>query len=139
MAARMRRRKVIETWSGQIVMPDVSTERLKDTKESDVLSSIRAVLEKMPDVHVMRNSSGRIRVRNFWMPIGLGKGSADLVAIVAPHGRWLCLETKRPRGGRVDPDQERWLANMRALGAVCGVVRSTEEALALVAEARRAA
>lgn len=137
MAAR--KKSPVEAWNGQRLLPDVSTEKPADVVESTVLGRIRAVLERMPDVHVMRNNVGLFKSGRRWIRTGLGKGSSDIVAIVGPHGRWLCIETKRPKGGRTSEDQEKWIAAMRALGAVAGVVTTIEEAVAMVAEARKAA
>jgi hypothetical protein len=67
---------------------------------------------------------------------GLAPGSADLVAVVAPHGRLCSLELKAP-SGRLRPEQEAWIARMRNLGAVAGVARSVEDAELLVDLARK--
>jgi hypothetical protein len=69
---------------------------------------------------------------------GLCPGSSDLIAIVAPRGRLAAVELKSERG-RLRPEQEAWLARMRALGAVAGEVRSVEEAETMIAEAQRGA
>jgi hypothetical protein len=133
-----RSSKPKETWTGQRILDGVPTERPADVVEATVLGKIRAVLEKMPDVHVMRNSVGAVRSGSRWIKYGLARGSSDLVAIVAPHGRWLCIEVKRPKGSRYEKDQLQWLENMRAMGAVAGVCTTVEQAVALVAEARKA-
>lgn len=85
-------------------------------------------------VLVFNNPVGVAKLRSgFWSHVGLGKGSSDLVCIVKTPsgvGRWLCLELKRAKGGRVAAEQERWLAMVRRWGAYSAVVRSVEEALA---------
>lgn len=84
-------------------------------------------------VLVFNNPVGVAKLRSgFWSHVGLGKGSSDLVCVVkmpSGHGRWLCLELKRAKGGRVSKEQERWLAMVRRWGAYGAVVRSVEEAL----------
>lgn len=66
-------------------------------------------------------------------------GEADLEVIPRdPRGRALpsvFIEIKRPKGGVVSPQQERWLAARRAEGHIAGVARSPEEAIALVEQA----
>ncbi len=138
MAAR-RPKAPIEEWTGQVVLPEVSVERPRDVKESTVLASIRAVLERIPGVIVLRNNVGAAKLRGFWVRFGLGKGSSDLVCIIAPTGRACFIETKRPKGGRLSKEQEQFIANMRAMGAVAGVAHSVDDALALVREAKGAA
>lgn len=66
---------------------------------------------------------------------GLPPGVSDLVGWVTMDGvaRFLALECKAERGGRVSPDQERFLATVRAAGGLSAVVRSPEEALAAIA------
>lgn len=71
--------------------------------------------------------------------VGLGRGTADLIGIVPPHGRFLAIEMKKPgySPSDVDPNQRRWLATVRRYGAVAGIASSEAEALALLEEARR--
>jgi hypothetical protein len=83
---------------------------------------------------------------------GVQKGSADNVgwetveieitpAMVGRKIRWavfLCIESKRSRGGRLEPDQRTWLEQVRQAGGIAVVARSSEEARAAV-EAERAA
>lgn len=70
---------------------------------------------------------------------GLGKGTADLFCIVAPFGRVLFIEVKRPstRNRKRDELQRKRAACVRRHGGVSGVATSVEEALELLAEARR--
>ncbi len=70
---------------------------------------------------------------------GLGRGVADTISIVPPHGRFLAVEVKRPKysPSDVSDDQRRWLAAVRHFGGVSGIATCVAEALALVAEARQ--
>jgi hypothetical protein len=120
---------------GQALMSHAPTkERLES--EAALMKRVVNVLE-MSGVCVLRNTVGFTLYMGRGVTFGLGKGSADLVCIVPPLGRWLCLELKRTKGGKVTPEQEAWLAGVRKFGAVAGVVRSVDEALTLLAEARR--
>jgi hypothetical protein len=55
--------------------------------------------------------------------------------VLAPHGRLLALEVKRP-GEYPTEDQRRWLAFVRSMGGFACVVRSVGEAIAAVQRAR---
>lgn len=67
---------------------------------------------------------------------GLPPGFSDLFGWVTMDGvaRFLALECKSERG-RVSPDQARFLAAVQAAGGLSAVVRSPEEALAVVRRA----
>lgn len=69
---------------------------------------------------------------------GLGLGVADLILCVAPHGRFLGIEVKRPgrKEGTSSP-QKCWLAVVRRFGGVTGVATNVAEAMALLEEASR--
>lgn len=101
--------------------------------EAAIQSAIRTALGRMPDVMLMRNANGS--------PIpgahyGLPKGSADLIGVLAPTGRFLALEVKTPTG-RIRPEQLQHLAVVRRFGGFGAVVRSVEEAVAAVERARK--
>lgn len=66
---------------------------------------------------------------------GLAVGSADLIGIVLPFGRFLSIEVKSD-SGRMTQAQTDWIKIVRSFGGVAGVARNVEEALALVEEAR---
>lgn len=109
-----------------------------DESESSVLRKVHDALAACGGVHVMRNNVGTARRGRCHIRYGLEVGSADVVAIVAPYGRWLCIETKRPKNKDAETHQLKWLDKMRRYGAVCAVVRSPEEVFPLVELARKA-
>jgi hypothetical protein len=123
-------------WRGQVTL-GVGEKVRRAEPEASVLQRVQEALWVAGGVHVMRNTVGFVKKGQRGIKYGLGVGSSDVVAIVAPFGRWLCIETKRGKGGVVEPEQEAWLAKMKTYGAVVGVCRSPEEALVLVEEARR--
>ncbi len=88
-----------------------------------------------PSLLVLRNAIGKDRETH--VVYGLGTGSPDLVAILAPWGHLLGLEVKCP-GEYPDPDQRVNHALWRRKGATVYVVRSVEEAVRAVAETRAA-
>lgn len=134
----MRARKVREDWRGQVLMECAPVKRVEP--EASVLKRVQEALWAVGGVHVMRNNVGAIKKGSRFIRYGLdGKSSSDLVAIVAPFGRWLCIECKRGDGGNgiEEKDQLVWLEKMRRYGAVAGICTTPEQALALVEEARR--
>ncbi len=100
------------------------------TLESDVQRSIRQALGLVPGLACWRNNTGvYFDKRNVPIRYGLCVGSSDLIGLY--QGRFLALEVKRP-GGKLSPDQERFLALVTKLGGVAAVVHSAEEALACI-------
>lgn len=70
---------------------------------------------------------------------GLGEFAADVLCVVPPYGRTCFIEVKRPtnRNAKRDENQRQWAKWIRRYGGVAGVATCIEEAMALVAEARR--
>lgn len=66
---------------------------------------------------------------------GLCLGASDNIGIVAPHGRFLALEWKNARG-RLTKEQTMFLDLVNARGGVGRCVRTEEDAMAAVEEAR---
>lgn len=93
-------------------------------------------------VRLFRNNTGTLYDRQ-GRPVqfGLAKGSADLIGwrtiTITPDmvgqtvAVFTSLEVKTPTG-RVSPEQRQWLEAVQAAGGVAGVVRSVEEAEALL-------
>jgi hypothetical protein len=103
--------------------------------EGKLSDAIRDALATEPGLRVMRNSVGVVKSRGRFYHTGLGNGSADLICVLAPAGRLVALEVKTD-DGEATPEQEGWLADMRALGAFAAVVRSPLQALAAIRRAR---
>lgn len=61
-------------------------------------------------------------------------GQSDIIGVLA-GGRFLAIEAKRPKGGRLSPEQETFLDRVSDLGGLALVVRSTEELEADLKEA----
>jgi hypothetical protein len=113
------------------------------------------------DVRLFRNNVGTLLdKRGVPVKFGLAPGSADHVGLVAPHGRFLSIEWKKP--GYTPPSagtlanarshragckceachynaQLDWRDTVRKFGGVAGIVDNVADALALVEEARRPA
>jgi len=90
----------------------------------DLLSRYKGVLR------LWRNNSGAFKTEggNFIRYGALG--SPDILGILKP-GKIVCIEAKSSRG-KLSEHQERWLQEARDLGALVGVVRSVDEAIALI-------
>jgi len=99
--------------------------------EREIVRRIRETLNAIPDVRFFRNNCGVDTTRG--VRYGLGVGSADLIGLVA--GKFVALECKTMKG-RLSDDQRLWMAAVRRLGGVAEVVRSVEEALAVVQRVR---
>ena len=64
---------------------------------------------------------------------GLPKGFSDLFGFRIPDGRAFFIEVKAPTG-RVRPEQQNFIEQMRSNGALAGVARSVEEARKIIME-----
>lgn len=113
--------------------------------ETRLQQDIRLALGLEKDLTLWRNNVGKATAYDDKTPdkpryikFGLAPGSADLVGILAPAGRWFALEVKTPTG-RVEPEQEEWLALVRRLGGFACVVRSVDDAHAALGRARTGA
>lgn len=78
---------------------------------------------KTPAGHTVISDARMIKV-------GLCTGSADIIGI-APDGRFLAVEVKKP-AGRVTREQKWFLDAVEHAGGVAGVARSGDDAVALV-------
>lgn len=135
-AARKPKEKESYEWTGQKRMP-FNLSRAVVELEKSLQSRIHMAVAAAGGVMVMRNNVGLVKKGPHWIRYGLGNGSADLIAVVAPWGRFLGIEVKRTKGSKVREDQERWLAVIRRYGGVTGIAKSVEDALRLVEEARQ--
>jgi hypothetical protein len=106
-------------------------------KESQILRSIMLALGNEEGFRLWRNNTGVLSdVTGRAVKFGLAPGSADIIGILAPYGRMICLEVKSETG-RVREEQEGWGRIIREMGGVYAVVRSVEEAKTILDQARR--
>ena len=129
--------------------------------EQDLSNRARLEVGAQPDVRLFRNNVGVLKdLRGIPVSYGLLKGSADSIGLVAPYGRFLSIEYKRPGTPSLTPDQwahvrkvridrsdckcarchmarqEDWRDMINRFGGVAGIVDSVEGAMALVEQAR---
>ena len=100
--------------------------------ESQIQSTVHRVLGKRPDVRLFRNNVGAYKdPTGTFRRFGLCVGSADLIGWVMVDGRaiFLSVEIKTPIG-KLSPEQETWLRNVKRMGGIAFIARSPEEALA---------
>lgn len=78
-------------------------------------------------IYCWRNNSGMLRDRR-GIPVRFGKvGSSDILGI-APDGRFLAIEVKRPDGSwKLQPSQEEFLAEISRRGGYAGVATCPED------------
>lgn len=130
----MAKSKKVETeWSGQTRL--LPGPKLIESEKS-VLDAIRTAVVAAGCI-CMRNNVGATKAAGRFIRWGLGKGSADLICVVPPHGRFLGIEVKRPKKSETTPDQLVWAEGIRRYGGVAGVAKNVGEAMLLVAEAKR--
>ena len=105
--------------------------------ENNIQADIIAALGAQADLRLFRNHqmSGKTTGGAF-TKAGLPPGSSDLVGILAPMGRWFCLEVKKP-GEKPRPNQRAWAEMVRSLGGFATWCDSVESALAALERARR--
>lgn len=97
--------------------------------EGRIQDEIVLAIGKRPDCVVWRNTTGQYRDGPRVIRYGLAVGSADL--IVCARGRFVALEVKTPTG-RQSEHQRQFEAHVKRAGGVYAVVRSVEEALAVI-------
>lgn len=105
--------------------------------ETILQAKIRAAVNALPWCRFWRNSVGFDDGHK--IKYGLAKGSSDLIGMVqmtAGVGRFVGLEVKTPTG-RMEPEQVIFRDTVNKFGGRAYVVRSVEDALAAVEDARR--
>lgn len=96
--------------------------------EAHILAETLLALGALRTLRVWRNNSGGLRDGNGRLiRFGL-KGSADIIGIMAPYGRFLAVETKAP-DGVLSEQQERFRDMVIAMGGVYIVARSAFDAI----------
>lgn len=107
--------------------------------EAEVLKAVMALVKRHPKVEMAwRQNSGTFQEHNQdgstrYIRANTAKGMSDIAGVLK-DGRSLFIEVKRP-GGQLMPHQKEFLDRVKAAGAVAGVARSVEDALALLESA----
>jgi hypothetical protein len=100
------------------------------TKEIDIQNSIRLALNPFAivfraNVGIFSTADGRK------ISTGLPKGFSDLFGFRKSDGRIFFIEVKNEKG-KLRADQEHFLETMKKHGAIAGVARTPEEAIAII-------
>lgn len=111
------------------------TRKVAKKPETLLSDAIRGALSLEPGLLIWRNSNGVFRARGFVVHAGLPSGSADLIGVLGPAGRFVAIEIKMP-GQKADLHQAQWLEGVRRAGGFACVVTSVEEARAAIKRAR---
>jgi hypothetical protein len=99
--------------------------RVRSKREKDVLAELLRWLS-LKGVFCWRNNSGAGTLRSGHFVRFGAPGSADILGLLSPSGRFLAVEVKRP-GGRPTERQGAWLEAVRAAGGVAVCASSIEE------------
>jgi hypothetical protein len=101
-------------------------------KEIDVQNSIRLALN--PYAIVFRANVGSFKTADGRVvTTGLPKGFSDLFGFRKSDGRIFFIEVKNEKG-KLRKEQAHFIETMKEKGAIAGVARSPEEAIALIKE-----
>jgi hypothetical protein len=103
------------------------------TPENRVKAEVLKYL-KVRHIKAWSNPSGAVRIRpGKFMSFGK-KGSADIIGLLPPDGKFIAIETKAP-DGRLSPEQKQFLEEIRGLGGMAILARSYRDIEAALIEA----
>lgn len=92
--------------------------------EADVLKQCLDYL-KIKGIYAWRNNTGAYKKGGFYIRYGK-VGSSDILGIMN-DGRFLAVECKREKGGKLSEEQIDFLNAIKSRGGVAVCVRSVEE------------
>ena len=122
-------------------IPGVGSPMAQAAPETNLQNDGRLCIGSLPFVRLYRNNTGTLTdSRGVPVSYGLAIGSADTIGLVAPYGRFLSIEWKRP--GWTGPSGERerkrhesqlnWQAQINGMRGVAGFAQSLHDGLRLV-------
>jgi len=104
--------------------------------ETRLVKEILLALGNESDLIVWRNNTGKLADANGrWVTYGLGVGSADIIGVLGPWGRFIALEVKRP-GAKQRAEQINWERAVVGQAGFYLVVHSAAEAIGAIRDAR---
>ena len=105
----------------------------KDVPESEVVAEVKAII-KTTGIKLQRINTGCFQIgegRNRRYIKTADAGTCDFEGY-DNHGRFVAIECKRPKGGRLSPAQKWRIDDINAKGGVAFVAHSGEEAMELL-------
>ena len=100
-------------------------------REAQVLNAVLHYLRLLHDVGwVQRMNVGAFEADDRYLRFGWA-GASDIIGQMR-DGRFLAIECKRERGGKVTEAQQAFIDKVRRFGGVAGVVCSVDEAALLI-------
>jgi len=106
-------------------------------RETPILRAVHEAIVRTGLALLWRNNVGVATYGGARVVYGLGLGSADLVGVLRPSGRAFALEIKTATG-RMSAEQRAWHRAWSDAGGFVACVRSVDEALEALQEARGA-
>jgi hypothetical protein len=108
-----------------------TTPKLPPPKETMLVKQILTALDLTCRGSFWRNNTGATPTPSGSFVRYGAVGAPDILGYLAPLGRLVAIEVKRP-GGKLSVHQAAWLKDAKACGVLCGVAHSVEEAIALI-------
>ena len=102
---------------------------MESKSEAEVMEEVKAVLSRT-GIKIQRINTGAFKVGGRFIRTA-AKGTLDFEGY-DNHGRFVGLECKRPKGGRVSVEQQKRIDDINAKGGVAGIVTSGTEAFQLL-------
>lgn len=94
--------------------------------EADVVQQVKTVL-KLAGLKIQRINTGCFKVGRRYIRTA-EKGTLDFEGY-DNHGRFVGIECKRPKGGRVSPEQKARVEDINRKGGIAAIVTSGDQAL----------
>ncbi len=94
--------------------------------ETALVKAILLHIGSRPDVRVYRNNTGCL-IDDRGRPVKFGLiGSADIIGLIAPHGRFLAIECKTQSGKQSD-QQRKYQQMIESMGGIYILARKVED------------
>lgn len=95
-----------------------------DLLEAQVQNQVLCYLSAKKIYH-WRQNTGSFKVNDRYIRSGM-KGISDILGIL-PDGRFLAIEVKRSKGGRVSPEQQAFLQAIKDNNGIALVINSLDQ------------
>ena len=102
---------------------------MAEISEAQVVEQVKAVIKTL-GLKVQRINTGCFKVGKRFVRTAT-KGTLDFEGY-DNHGRFVGLECKRPKGGRISPEQQERIDDIDQKGGIAAVVKSGTEAFELL-------